>query len=227
MIAEITRAYQIWKENAGVLAAWGILAYVIAFIVGAATYILLAPLGTTIAGSVASTALLLTYGIIGVIAAGAVEDGRATMESIWNRLKRKWLDVGIATIFAWTPFIFGTLALLAAVLYASSSGAETAAEIGLILFMVGWLATVGTAVSPYIADAEGWIAGIEKTWAVVKDRYITLLGLAILFDAIYITYLLTLPTVWGGILAVVDATAIMHLRNLAFYEVTRSVLARE
>ncbi len=226
MMLELKRACQKWKDNAGVLAAWGILTYVLTFAAGAATYVFLAPFGVIVASSVASMMLLLTYGIIGVIMAGAIENGGATFESIWTRIKKKWLDVGIATIFAWTPFIIGTLALLAAVLYSSSSGSEIAAETGLILFITGWLISVGTAVSPYIADTEGWIKGIEKTWTAMRETYITLLALAILFGLIYITYLLVLPTPYGWILAVLDATIIMHLRNLAFYEATRSVLAR-
>lgn len=81
--------------------------------------------------------------------------------------------------------------------------------------------------APYIADAEGWKEAIEKTWTIAREKYITLLLLAALFGILYIIYIALLPTTFGWILAALDATIMMHVRNLAYYEVIRSVQARE
>lgn len=225
----IVNAFKKWRDHAGILAIWGMIAYASAMILGSATYIILAPISRMIAVSFATTVLILTYGILGTIIAGAVENGHATMESIWKRIKEKWIDVGIATVFSWTPFIVGLLTLLAAVLYTINGGSEGVADVGLIVFVLGWLGSVAAAVAPYIADAKSWKASIEESWSIAKEKYITLILLAILFDVIYIIYLALLPTPLGWVLAALDATVIMHVRNIAFYEVTEvthSVSAR-
>jgi|GEM_PF-6812660 len=223
----IVNAFRKWKENAGVMIIWGFIAYTAAIILGSITYIILRPIGQTVAGSTATTVLLLTYSIIGTVTAGAIQRGPTTAEEIWEHLNEKWADVGIATVFAWLPFIVGLLISLAAVLYSVNSGSGAWANIGLAVFAMGWFTAMATSVAPYIADTEGWKNAVERTWMVAREKYITLLILALVFGVIYITYLALLPTPLGWILAVLDATLIMHIRNLAFFEVTRSVSARE
>ncbi|NPA76256.1 MAG: hypothetical protein GXN93_00695 [Candidatus Diapherotrites archaeon] len=224
----IIKAARAWWKNAGTLAVAGLATYAVAIAIASVAYMVIAPISREIAGSVGTTVLIITYLLLGAaITKNTSEEKQTSIEQIIGNVRQSWADIGIGVVFTMVPMIVGTLALVAAAVYSISTGTEWAADVGLIVFICAYLTTVLLSLAPYIAAQKGWETAVKEAHTIGRRKYITLFAVGIAFTVFYIIYVAILPTAAGLLFAAADAIAIMHIRNITYYEILDSVSTHE
>jgi hypothetical protein len=228
----VRNAYNIWRQRMGLLSALGAWTFLLAITIGSVAAL---PANYVTGNiqiailSVATVLLMVTYQTVGIIVNYAVRQGFPANEAI-RRSFSDYPNVASAVLIASIPWILGLLLAtgfaLAGILYPNNIE---------ILSILSFLSLVGGALVanvfttlPYRSAEKPWIGAWDSAIRDGRDLYITLLLTNLFYALIYITIIaLAGPNYWPIILFAVDAGFLMHLRHQTYFEIIRSVSARE